>query len=220
MRHLEFKIFLKYFFFLFFVFYLIFNWNKISWVFNYKALSLTLSNVFLKEKPKEEKREEIISKNSNEKNEFVLQNKKNKLEIPALEISAPIFIVKSTDDRKIEENLNRGVVMFSDYSLPFQKGTTIILGHSAMHDWPKSNPAWVFTYLRDLKGGEEIIINFEGKKYFYEVKQKRAIKEGEDLKPLLTSSNNMLLLITCWPPGRLSSGQRLLVEANLKGGVL
>ena len=219
MKVYELKILIKYFLVLFLIFYLIFNWSKFSWLFNYKALSLSFYNFLFKEKPKNEKTQQIIVKNLEQTPTFS-SPKESRLEIPALEISAPIFLLESTDDKKIEESLNRGLVMFSDYYLPGQRGATIILGHSAMHDWPKSNPAWVFTYLRDLKGGEEIIISFDEKKYFYKVRQKRVVKENENLNSLLTYSDNVLLLITCWPPGRLSSGQRLLVEANLKGGVL
>jgi len=201
---------LKFFLLFFLIFFVIINWNKISWLFNYKAISLTFSNWLLKEK------QPIPSKIpvSTPSPSFSFSEKENSIEIPSIEISAPIFLAKSTDEKKILENLDRGVVMFEDYALPSKEGATVILGHSAMHDWPKSNPAWVFTYLRDVKEGDEVVINFEHKKYSYYVTRKFVLKENENLPKV--DSENILFLVTCWPPGRLSFKQRLVVEAKLK----
>jgi LPXTG-site transpeptidase (sortase) family protein len=203
----------KFFLLFFILFFVIINWNKISWIFNYKALYLTFSNWLSKEKTKNP----LISfpnPTLAPSTTFSFSEKENSIEIPSIEISAPIFLVKSTDEKKILENLDRGVVMFEDYALPSKEGATVILGHSAMHDWPKSNPAWVFTYLRDVKEGDEIIINFEHRKYIYYVTKKFILKEGEDLPKV--ENGNILFLVTCWPPGRLSFKQKLVVEAKLK----
>ncbi len=216
---LEIKKFWQPFLLFFLIFFLIFNWSEISWIFNYKALSIFISNFF------ENKNQRIISEEKNEEKkeaidkevieEFEYSEKENILEIPRIEISAPFFLLKSDEEEKILETLNRGVVMFSDFSLPGQPGQTIILGHSARHDWPKSNPAWVFTYLRDVIEGEEIILHFEHRKYTYYVTKKFTLKEGEEL-PSPKEGENILMLITCWPPGRLVFKQKLVVEAKLK----
>lgn len=203
---------LKFFLLFFLIFFVIINWNKISWVFNYKAINLTFSNWLLKEKQPISSQIPVLTPSPSFS--FPFSEKENSIEIPSIEISAPVFLAKSTDEKKILEFLDRGVVMFEDYALPSKEGTTVILGHSAMHDWPKSNPAWVFTYLRDVKEGDEIIINFEHKKYTYYVTRKFVLKEGENLSKI--EGENVLFLITCWPPGRLSFKQRLVVEAKLK----
>jgi len=201
---------LKFFLFFFLIFFVIINWNRISWLFNYKAISLTFLNWLSKEKSKGAFQTPILTPSSS----FPFSEKENSIEIPSIEISAPIFLVKSADEKKILENLDRGVVMFEDYALPSKEGATVILGHSAMHDWPKSNPAWVFTYLRDIKEGDEIFINFEHRKYIYYVTEKFVLKEGEDFPKV--ENENILFLVTCWPPGRLSFKQKLVVEAKLK----
>lgn len=208
----EIKFLVKAFLILFLAFFLIFNWGKVSWVFNYKAVSITLSRIFSKER-KPITNITPIPLTTPEEEKFEFTEKENSLEIPAIEIVAPVFLAKSTDEKEILAKLDMGPVMFSDGSLPGNIGATIILGHSAMHDWPKSNPTWTFTYLRDVKEGDEIILNFEHRKYVYIVEKKFILKKGEELPSV--EQKNILFLITCWPPGRLSFEQRLVIEAKL-----
>lgn len=207
----EIKFLIKAFLILFSAFFLIFNWGKVSWVFNYKAVSITLSRIFSKERKPITNIAFTPLTTPEEKFEFT--EKENSLEIPAVEIVAPISLVKSTDEKEILAKLDMGPVMFSDSSLPGNIGATIILGHSAMHDWPKSNPIWTFTYLRDVNEGDEIILNFEHRKYVYIVEKKSILKKGEELPSV--EQKNILFLITCWPPGRLSFEQRLVIGAKL-----
>jgi LPXTG-site transpeptidase (sortase) family protein len=202
----------KFFLLFFLISFVIINWNRVSWLFNYKAISLTFSNLFLKEKSKSVFPAPFSTPILTPLSSF--SEKENSIEIPSIEISAPIFLAKSTDEKKILENLNKGVVMLEDYALPSKEGATVILGHSAMHDWPKSNPAWVFTYLRDTKEGDEIIINFDHKQYFYSITKKFVLKKDENLPNI--KNENVLFLITCWPPGRLVFQERLIIEAKLK----
>lgn len=205
----------KYFFLFFLLLFLAINWGNVSWIFNYKAVSLFFSNFFKKPQPQPISEEIKPTKEEEIKTEdFEFSEKENSLEIPRIEISAPVFLVESVNEKKILEALDRGVVMFSDYSLPGEPGQTIIIGHSAQHDWPKSNPTWVFTYLRDVKEGDEIILHFNHRKYRYLVNKKFILKEGEELPPS-PAEENFLFLITCWPPGRLVFKQKLVVQAHL-----
>jgi len=205
---------LKFFLIFFLISFVIINWNNVSWIFNYKAISLTFSNLISKQKYQNPLVSPTPTLIPSPSFSFPFSEKENSIEIPSIEISAPIFLAKSTDEKKILENLDRGVVMFEDYALPSKEGATVILGHSAMHDWPKSNPAWVFTYLRDIKEGDEIFINFEHRKYPYYVTKKFILKEGEDFPKV--EGENVLFLATCWPPGKYALKQRLIVEAKLK----
>ncbi len=217
--YLQIKRLWKPFLLIFLIFFLIFNWGEISWIFNYKAVSIFFSNFF----HQNEKLEESLPQSTfvtsltepTIEERFEYTEKSDSLEIPRIEIFAPIFLADSKDEKKVLENLDRGVVLFSDYSLPGQRGQTVILGHSARHDWPKSNSAWVFTYLRDVKEGDEIILHFNHRKYSYSVTRKFVLKEGEEL-PASQTEENVLMLITCWPPGRLVFKQRLIVEAKIK----
>src|SRR5581483_11348610 len=53
------------------------------------------------------------------------------LEIPALNIAAPIVYSKETKEDKIQVELQRGVVHLAETSLPGQVGNAYIVGHSS-----------------------------------------------------------------------------------------
>jgi len=98
--------------------------------------------------------------------------------------------------------------------LPGSVGQTIILGHSAPSGWPKIKYDWVFTHLVDLEKGDEIFVYFNNRKYVYEVKEKLFFEKGEEVQESsLTNSENMLVLISCWPPGK--DIRRIGVSAEL-----
>lgn len=201
---------LKAFLFFFLVFFLIFNWDKISWIFNYKAIFSYFSNFFATKKQPKISPEKLESKRETEIFEFT--EKENSIEIPSIQIFVP-FSTTTKEEKELSKILDKGPVMFVDEALPGSLGRTIILGHSAMRDWPKSNPTWAFTYLRDVKEGDEIFINFEHKRYKYLVQKTYILKSGEELP--LVEDKNVLFLITCWPPGRLSFQQKLVIQAEL-----
>lgn len=201
------RVLIKYFLFFFLILFFIFNFDFVSFLFYPEILLKTGKYVFERETQKievQDKKEEICEN---------CTQKENSLEIPALEIEAPILVVG--EEEEIKASLDKGLVLHPSSVLPGAPGKTIILGHSAMHRWPKSISIWVFTYLQDLNGGEEIFLNFNHKRYTYLVKRKYVLKEGEDLFPT-PKEKNYLILITCWPPGRLSYKQRLIVEAEPK----
>lgn len=201
---------LKYFIFFSLIFFLIFNWSKISWIFNYKGVFSYFSNRILLQK-KYEASQKI---KENKKEEFEFTEKENSIEIPSIQVFAPLFTGTEEKEEELLKTLDKGPVMLINKALPGQFGPTIILGHSAMREWPKSNPTWVFTYLKDIKEGDEIILNFEHKRYKYKVEKTYILKSGEDFPTV--ESENVLFLVTCWPPGRLLFKQKLVVEAKLK----
>jgi LPXTG-site transpeptidase (sortase) family protein len=134
----------------------------------------------------------------------------SKIEIPKIEVSAPIVLAKN--EKEVESQLKKGVVLFPGSALPGEKGATIILGHSAPPNWPKIMYDWVFTKLQYLQEGDEIFVYFNGKKYKYKVKEKVILKKGQEI-PWKDSSENFLVLISCWPPGK--DVKRMAVRANL-----
>jgi len=198
-KFMERKTFFKYFLIFFILTFLIFNWQKISFLFNPKVIwdFLTLKLEEKKEKgnfsielPGEIKTEEPPSK------EIVFENK---IEIPKIEVLAPIVFAKN--EKEISSQLKKGVVLFPGSAFPGEKGATIILGHSAPPHWPKIMYDWVFTKLQNLQEGDEIFVYFNGKRYKYKVKEKIILKKGQEI-PWKNDSQNFLVLISCWPPGK------------------
>ena len=184
---------LKYFLLFFLLSFLILNWGRVSFIFNWQVISQFLKTPF------EKKIEKEISQPEEKKFEY--SEKENSIEIPKIEISAPIVFVKS--EKEIEIGLDRGVVLFPGSALPGQKGQTIIEGHSAPAGWPKIKYDWVFSRLSELEEGDEVGLNFNHQKLNYYVTQKIFLNRGEEI-PFkdLTNSDDVLFLISCWPPGK------------------
>ncbi|MCX6721227.1 MAG: sortase, partial [Candidatus Staskawiczbacteria bacterium] len=73
----------------------------------------------------------------------------------------------------------------------------------------------VFTDLEKLSVGDEVYIDLNNKQYRYIVKEKKIIKKGADV-PTNASivNNNVLTLVSCWPPGK--NYQRIAVITELQ----
>ena len=182
--------------------FFIINWQEVSWVFNYKVFSGFIAGVF------QESNFETIA--SSQESEMEIQ--KNILEIPRIEVSVPLIFVKN--ERDVDKALYQGAVHFPGSALPGEKGQTVILGHSAPPDWPKIKYDWIFSRIGDLAQGDEILLSFEGQKYVFVVVGKTILKRGEEIPQSdLTNSENVLVLISCWPPGKDYKRIAVMAEA-------
>jgi LPXTG-site transpeptidase (sortase) family protein len=190
----------KPFFVFFLISFLIFNWTKVSWLFNYQVISQFFSGFSEKEINEVDfnKRQESLNLE-----DFEYTEKENGIEIPKLKIEAPLIFPDSSDNGLLHDALDRGVVHFPESSLPGEKGRTEILGHSAPEGWPKIKYDWVFTNIVELEKEDQIFVYFNNRKYVYEVKETIFLERGESIPNYpLTNSENMLVLISCWPPGK------------------
>ena len=188
---MEFKKLWKIFIFLFLAIFLIFNWNEVSWIFNYRAVSGLFTDFF---KSNGEKTEEL--------NSYDYYEEENSLEISKLGIFAPLIFVDSPDQKEVQKSLDIGVVHFPDSALPGKSGQTVILGHSAPAGWPKIKYDWIFTRLNELGEGDQVLVYFKHRKFSYFVTGKIFLEKGEEIPEGLTNSENVLVLISCWPPGK------------------
>lgn len=146
---------------------------------------------------------------------FQATAKTNSLEIPALKLQAPLVIAKSTQIASLERDLDKGVVYYPGSVMPGENGQIAILGHSAPPNWPKIKHDWVFSEISKLKAGDEIILYFNNKKYTYKIFHTAIVNKGEEVGTAgLTGNNNILTIISCWPPGK--NYQRIAVSAELQ----
>ncbi len=209
------------FIFLFLIFLLIFNWNRISWVFNYRALSGFLSETFKtseKEAPtslsQENNYQEQETDEERDRGEEIIIKEGN-IEISKLNVFAPIVFPATEDEKELEKSLDLGVVHFPSSALPGEVGQTIILGHSAPLGWPKIKYDWVFSRINELVPGDEISIIFNNKEYRYSVINTVFLERGEEIPERdLTNYKNVVVLISCWPPGK--DARRIAVEAEIQ----
>src|SRR3989338_229613 len=177
--------FLKIFIFCFVIVFLAMNLGTIKRMFNYKIVYGG---------------EEIIQ-TQNEiipREEAALIAKQDSIEIPKIQIEAPLVFIESAEKSVFSQALDKGVVHYPGSSLPGEEGQIIFLGHSAPLGWPKVKYYWVFSKLGDLVPGDKIYFYYNQQKYTYTVKEKVILNKGEDLP---AHADGALVLITCWPPG-------------------
>jgi len=206
------KKFWKPFIILFLLNFLIINWADVSWVFNYRAIGGLLSGLLPKSGMA------LTGSLSDEIKEpvkkFEYSEKENSIEIPKIEVEAPLVFAENftANPRKF---LDLGAVYYPGSALPGETGQTIILGHSAPPGWPKIKHDWIFSKVSDLLEGDEIIIYFNHQKIVYRVTKKDILEKGAEVPAnSLTDSNNVLVLLSCWPPGK--NIKRIAVEAVIK----
>lgn len=208
---------------IFLISFLIINWNDVSWVFNYKEVSGMISDFF---NPYPSIDASSInayfypnSSSSNQpkiKTNYTYTDKQNILEIPKISISVPIIFSTSANKSSLAKDLDSGVVYYPGSVYPGQAGQIVILGHSAPPGWPKIKHDWVFSDLDSLTPGDSILIDLNNKQYTYIVTQKTIIQRGAEVPQGNLGANNVLTLISCWPPGK--DYQRIVVQAELFNG--
>ena len=205
--------FLRIFIFLFFAVSITMNWGTVKGIFEYQNIYGSVINSFYAQETKEpEVQEKIVMKVPEvELNEPKNIEKLNNIKIPKIGITAPIIFVESNDEKVFEKALKNGVVHYPESVLPGENGKTVILGHSAPSGWPKINYDWVFSRLNELDTGDEVFIYFENKEYRYLVFDKTFLNQGEEI--LLTNSESVVMLLSCWPPG--VNQRRIAVQAEL-----
>lgn len=200
-----------------------FNWNDASWVFNYREVSGLIYDFFNPYQTVEAFPAAQIQTTANEvstsntavvKPNYTYTDKEDGIEIPDIGISSPIMFPVATDASTLAAALDKGVVYYPGSVLPGQKGEIVIIGHSAPVGWPKIKHDWVFSDLEKLNAGSKIYIYLDNKEYIYTVQKTDIIKKGQEIAPTgLTNSDGMLVLVSCWPPGK--NLQRIAVQAQL-----
>ena len=218
----EYKRLLKYFFLLLIIFLLLFNWSRALLVSNYQVLWYEFTSLFTHRTAREEV--PLTPKTSVEerKKQAVPQKettpslRPNLLEIPKINVLAPIITVSNEREKTLTAALKKGVLLFPGYEKPGANGLTVILGHSAPMGWPNINYDNVFDNLNRLQRGDRIIVQYAQKKYVYLVEERGVFwpnEEGKFISPEDITAPT-LFLVTCWPRGK--DYKRLFISAVLQ----
>ena len=207
------------FIFLLLITLIIINWGTVEMIFDYKAVYsdffFSIKNKIVREL---EKGNEITLKVPEvrlSEPEFEPSDKVDSIEIPEIEIEAPLIFPESNDKNILSSALKQGVVFYPDSVLPGQEGMTVVLGHSAPSNWPKVNYDWVFTHINELKEGDQVFIHFDHKKYPYFVTKTYFLNKGEEIPDIEElEAKSVLMILSCWPPG--VDHKRIAVQAELE----
>lgn len=133
-------------------------------------------------------------------------------------ISAPIVFGAGSNTKNIYNNLENGVVHYSDTPKPGMNGVSIILGHSSAYPWYKGAYGSVFALLGKLKTGDKIYVKYnDGQTFVFHVKQSiifSPFNKDSRLAEIEKKEKPTLVLISCWPVG--TNYKRIAVEAELQ----
>lgn len=135
------------------------------------------------------------------------------LVIPKIDLNSEVFAnVSLTEKEDYQTSLEKGVAHAAGSYFPNQKGTVYLFGHSTDYVWNLAHFQAVFYLLKELNKGDEINVFYQGKRYLYQVADKKIVSPSDlyYLKP--KSGKEEVILQTCWPPG--TTWQRLLVFAQ------
>ncbi len=127
------------------------------------------------------------------------------------------MVVKNVDPRYIDvyrKSWETGVSHGKFTSYPDQIGITYLFGHASnSRESAAEENAW-FTYLDELEKGDEVIIYYQGKKYFYDVTEIRVVEPNATGFYTGASAIPLVRMQYCGPPtGSLNA--RTLVDAIL-----
>jgi len=132
--------------------------------------------------------------------------------IPKINAQAQVISnVDPWDERIYDEALKKGVAQAKGTALPGEKGTTFLFAHSSGLPWEMTRMNTIFLRLGELQTGDSIIIQNNGKKLEYKVRETKVVDPSQ-VHYLLDTKRTQLILQTCTPIG--TSLQRLLIFAD------
>ncbi len=121
--------------------------------------------------------------------------------IPKINVSAPVIYPTTTaNSPNYDPELETGVVHYPNTAVPGQNGNVVIFGHSSNDWWQPGNYKFVFVLLDKLVPGDTLSINYNSKRYIYQVASSRVV-EATDISVLAPTNDPTITLITCWPAG-------------------
>jgi LPXTG-site transpeptidase (sortase) family protein len=135
------------------------------------------------------------------------------IQIPSINVDAPVQYEPSTIEWKIQLALRNGPDHYGATAMPGQAGNTVIIGHSSGQPWAPGNYKFVFTMLDKMKVGDKIFLDYKGTRYIYRVGGTKVI-QPTDMSVLAPTKTPQLTLITCTPVGT-SKNRRVITAAQI-----
>ena len=129
-------------------------------------------------------------------------------------ISIPRLKIENAQVSTQDYNLEKHLVQYLGTSIPGDKGTAVIFGHSTLPQlFNPKNYKTIFANAHNLKLGDELFINVQGITYKYKIFS-IVVTDPSDTNILSQSyDHSYVTLVTCTPPGTI--WKRLVVRASL-----
>lgn len=139
------------------------------------------------------------------------------LVIDSIGIHAPIVFNVPDNNDLIYNNLEKGVVHYTNTPKPGEPGAAIILGHSSAYPWYKGDYGAVFALLSKLKVGDRFYVQYDDNRTFvYEMSQAiifNPFENDQRLTDIQNATGSSLILISCYPVG--TNYKRIAIQAQL-----
>jgi sortase A len=133
--------------------------------------------------------------------------------IPKINVQIPVvYGVTTIDEPTVQKALEGGVVHYADTAEPGENGNVVVVGHSSNNIFNKGKYKFAFVLLSRLEPGDTFYLQKDGKRYAYEIYQKKIVKPNDVSVLGPTEKTATASLITCDPPG--TSVNRLVVTGE------
>lgn len=133
-----------------------------------------------------------------------------KVIIPKINVEIPVvYDEPSIADNAVENALERGVLHYATTPNPGQHGNVVLFGHSSNNIFNRGQYKFAFVLLSRLDSGDLFYLTKDGKRYTYQVYEKRIVKPTDVSVMGPADKADTATLITCDPPG--TSLNRLVV---------
>ncbi len=144
----------------------------------------------------------------------IANSQEEKPKIEKYTLSIPKIKVENAEVSTIDYDLEKHLIQYLGTSIPGEKGTAVIFGHSTLPQlFDAKNYKTIFAYAHTLKEGDEIFATVNGITYKYKIFS-IIITDPEDTNMLSQSyDHSYITIVTCTPPGTI--WKRLIVRASL-----
>lgn len=143
-----------------------------------------------------------------------LSPQSQEIKVDSYLLSIPKLKIENAEVSTKDYDLGKHLVQYLGTSIPGEKGTAVIFGHSTLPQlFNPKNYKTILATLHTLRVGDEIYATVSGVKYKYKIFS-ILITDPEDTNILSQSyDHSYITLVTCTPPGTI--WKRLVVRASL-----
>lgn len=135
--------------------------------------------------------------------------------IPSYFISIPTLHISNAFVSTVNTDLAAHLVHLGGTSIPPDKGTAVIFGHSTLPQlYDPNNYRTIFAYAYKLQPGDEIIVKVNNIIYKYKIFAIIVVDPNDTSVLAQNSDDSYLTLVTCTPPGTV--WKRLIVQSRLE----
>lgn len=135
--------------------------------------------------------------------------------IPKIDVnSAIIQEVDAGNYNEYMKALVKGAAHAKGTVYPGQEGNSFIFAHSSLNFWEIARYNAIFTLLRKMEVGDQIVTFYKGQRFDYFVTEKRSLDPGDVSLLDPKADGRQLTLQTCDPPG--TTLRRLVVIAKMR----